>query len=192
MPGGQHHRLTLVPGIEYGDADNVVHIPVWGDVPYFGDGGPIGKLLPAVSEAGGVAVWAHPYRREAWRRFDASWLDHLGAVEVWNRKYDGIAPNAAAFRLACREGLPAFASLDFHSARQIFPLSLPLDVRAGPGPPRATAVFEALAAGRFSARALGLPVAAVARGPGRVALQGLERLRRVTASGVGTFSGGSR
>ena len=52
-------QLLLVPGIEYGDEDDVVHIPVWGNVPFFGEGLPIGRLLPEVSAAGGIAMWAH-------------------------------------------------------------------------------------------------------------------------------------
>ncbi len=125
-------RVLLVPGIEYGDADDVVHLPVWGELPFFGDRVPVGKLLPQVAEAGGTAIWAHPWRRAAWRRFEPSWLPYLTAVEVWNRKYDGIAPSREALALARREGLAAAVALDFHTRRQLFPLSL----RPGPGPGR--------------------------------------------------------
>ena len=45
-------RVRLVPGIEYGDEDNVVHIPVWGDVPFFGDPPDIGDLLKQATAAG--------------------------------------------------------------------------------------------------------------------------------------------
>jgi hypothetical protein len=171
-------RLTLVPGIEYGDADNVVHIPVWGDLPFFGDALPIGALLPQVNDAGGAAIWAHPWRREAWRRFEPSWLRYLTAVEVWNRKYDGIAPSRDALALARREKLRAAVALDFHTRRQLFPLTLSLDLddSASEG-----TVFAALRTGRFSARAFGLPMAPIARGPGGSALRGLEQLRRTAA-----------
>ena len=30
--------MLLVPGLEYSDASNSVHVPVWGDVPFFGEG----------------------------------------------------------------------------------------------------------------------------------------------------------
>ena len=42
-------RVTLVPGIEYGDEDDIVHIPVWGRVPFFGEAPHIGALLAEVS-----------------------------------------------------------------------------------------------------------------------------------------------
>jgi hypothetical protein len=174
-------RLLLVPGIEYGDQDDVVHVPVWGDLPFLGDALPVGRLLPQVSDAGGVAIWAHPWRREAWRRFEPSWLSHLAAVEVWNRKYDGIAPSRDALALARREGLRAAVALDFHTRRQLFPLSLSLELD---GSPSEAAVFAALAAGRFSPRAFGLPVASLASGASGSALRGLEQLRKTAARAV--------
>ena len=72
--------LLLVPGIEYNDADNVVHVTVWGDVPFFGDSPDIGELLPKVVAAGGVSVLAHPWRRDAFRRIQPEWLQHFRAV----------------------------------------------------------------------------------------------------------------
>ena len=123
-------------------------------------------------------MWAHPWRRDAWRRFDPSWLDRLAAVEVWNRKYDGIAPSRAALALARREGIRAAVALDFHTRRQLFPLTLRLDLDARP---TEAAVHAALAAGRFSPRAFGLPVERLARGPGGAALRGLETVRRTAA-----------
>jgi hypothetical protein len=171
-------RVILVPGIEYGDEDDVVHVPVWGLGQFLGDTTPIGFLLPEVADAGGISVWAHPWRREAWRRFEPSWLDHLSAVEVWNRKYDGVAPSRDALALARREGLRSTVALDFHTRRQLFPLSLSLKIDDGP---TQTAVCAALAAGRFAPRVLGLPLAPLVNGPGGTALQGLEVLRRAAA-----------
>ena len=171
-------RLLLVPGIEYGDQDDVVHIPVWGPVPFFGDGLPTGKLLQDVNDAAGIAIWAHPWRRNAWDRFESSWLEHLAAVEVWNRKYDGIAPSRAALRFARQEGIRATVALDFHTRRQLFPLSLGLDLELGPSE---TAVYEALAVGQFAPRAFGLPLSLVVGGPGGATLRGLEVARRTVA-----------
>jgi hypothetical protein len=168
-------KVLLVPGIEYGDGDDVVHIPVWGRVPFFGEAQPIGRLLPDVSAAGGVAMWAHPWRRNAWRRFEPSWLDHLAAVEVWNRKYDGIAPSRAALALARREGMRAAVALDFHTRRQLFPLALRLEVD---GKATVPSVYAALSSGRFAPRAFGLPLEPLVRGPGGMALHGLEKARR--------------
>ncbi len=172
-------RITLVPGIEYGDQDDVIHVPVWGELPFFGDGQSIGKLLAAVSEAGGTAMWAHPWRREAWRRFDPSWSGYLTAVEVWNRKYDGIAPSLDSVALARREGLATTVALDFHTRRQLFPLTLALELDASPS---ITTVQRALRSGRFSARAFGLPVTSCVSGPAGAALRALERARKAAAA----------
>ena len=111
--------FLVLPGIEYRDADNVVHIPTWGDLPHLGDRLPIGDLVTRVSSAGGVAIMAHPGRRGAWQRFDDAWVEHLSGVEVWNRKYDGWRPGPHGVRLGLDAGLPAYASLDFHRRRQL-------------------------------------------------------------------------
>jgi len=182
-------RLLLVPGIEYGDADDTVHMPVWGQVPFFGDGLPTGKLLAEVGGSGGVAIWAHPWRREAWRRYEPSWLDYLAGVEVWNRKYDGIAPSRDVLALARREGVKFSVALDFHTRRQLFPLTLALELDRSPVPERGggsteASVCTALAQGRFAARAFGLPAEALARGPAGVALRGLELVRRTAVRGL--------
>lgn len=189
-------RVTLVPGIEYGDDDDVVHIPVWGRVPFFGAAPGIATLLGDVTAAGGTAVWAHPWRRDAWRRFDPSWRQHLRGIEVWNRKYDGIAPNRRSVELAKRHGARPFAALDFHSRRQLFPLSLTVAVdRVTDGvlaqvdaPHQAVTpdeVYAALAASRFSARAFGLPLTPMTDGVPAAALRMLESGRRVAARLVG-------
>ena len=185
-------RVTLVPGIEYGDGEDVVHIPVWGAVPFFGETPHIGALLADVSQAGGTAVWAHPWRRDAWRRFDPSWHQYLGAIEVWNRKYDGIAPNSASIELARKQEAQSFVSLDFHNRRQLFPLSLALRLQPQPAdaysPKRAVQpddVFTALRSDRLSARAFGVPIERLtARGPA-MALKTLETTRRLVARFVG-------
>lgn len=189
-----NERVTLVPGIEYGDEDDVVHIPVWGRVPFFGEAPRIPTLLGEVTEAAGTAVWAHPWRRDAWRRFEPSWRQHLAGVEVWNRKYDGIAPNRRSVELSRRHEIPSFVALDFHTRRQFFPLSLALQVetatRAVPAPAHLPPVsvddtYAALRAGRFSPRALGLPLAPLAGGVPAGALRMLESGRRVVARLVG-------
>jgi hypothetical protein len=187
-------RVTLVPGIEYGDSDDVVHIPVWGRVPFLGEAPHIGTLLAEVTESGGTAVWAHPWRRDAWRRFDPAWSQYLGAVEVWNRKYDGIAPNPNSFDISRSYGTAAFVSLDFHTRRQLFPLSLTLRLNGVAGQEEGTnarmvsttaagvdQVYSALGTGSFFPRAFGLPLQRVAEGPLGGALRALERVRCLVA-----------
>jgi hypothetical protein len=174
--------LLLVPGIEYNDPDDVVHVPVWGPLPFFGATPEIGRLLADVSAAGGTSVLAHPWRRDAWRRVESSWLAHLRAVEIWNRKYDGWAPSREAVEFARAAGLPAFAGLDFHTRRQFFPLTMSIDV--GPingGTPSRDAVFAALRDGSFRALAFRRPARALTAEAPLRALERGERARKVVA-----------
>jgi hypothetical protein len=178
-------QVTLVPGIEYGDSDNVVHIPVWGTVPFFGSAPGIGELLTEATEAGGTAVLAHPWRRDAWRRVEPQWRQYLTGVEVWNRKYDGVAPNPHAFELSDQWQVSPFAALDFHTRRQFFPLSLALELiesaGAAPGPVSVDNVYAALASERFAPHALGIPLSRLRSGLPAAALRTLEAGRRTAA-----------
>jgi hypothetical protein len=63
----------------------------------------------------------------------------------------------------------------------LFPLSLNLRLE---GATSQAAVRAALDAGAFSPRAFGLPLALFTRGPGGLALRGLERLRKTAALAV--------
>ncbi|MGA8868104.1 MAG: hypothetical protein WB510_14115, partial [Candidatus Sulfotelmatobacter sp.] len=49
-------ELLVVPGIEYSDAANRVHVLVWGRVPFLGENLPTGEMLEAVKAADGVAI----------------------------------------------------------------------------------------------------------------------------------------
>jgi hypothetical protein len=120
--------LLIVPGIEYSDADNIVHVPTWGLTSFLGEGLPTRELLEKVKANGGVAVLAHPERRNAVSRFDSCWTDYLVGIELWNRKYDGWAPSSVAANLLRDTDLVAFASLDFHHSNQLFPLAMQLDL----------------------------------------------------------------
>src|SRR5262245_42830319 len=62
--------IMLLPGIEYSDSTNTVHVLVWGHVPFLGEGLPTDALLKSVKASNGVAVLAHPSRRDAWKVFD--------------------------------------------------------------------------------------------------------------------------
>ncbi|MFI5896544.1 PHP domain-containing protein [Actinoplanes sp. NPDC051513] len=171
--------VLLVPGIEYNDPDNVVHVPVWGQVPFYGATPGIGELLGKVAADGGIAVLAHPWRREAWKRYDPAWTPLLAGVEIWNRKYDGLSPNRHAFALAKREGLRPFAAVDFHTRRQLFPLAVELTLD-GPVVDRA-AVERALAAGAFTPVFRNRPVTKVLGGVDGLALRAVETARHRAA-----------
>jgi hypothetical protein len=146
-------RLLMVPGIEYSDAANCVHVLVWGRVPFLGEGLPTLELLEKVREHGGFAVFAHPSRRSAWRLFRPEWAQYLLGIELWNRKYDGWAPSTTAPDLLERAGVMPFVGLDFHTARQSFPLTMSMEV---PATIAEDAVLGCLRARRCHARAFGL------------------------------------
>lgn len=169
--------ITLIPGVEYQDSEGVVHIPIWGDeVPFLGSGRPTLELLRAAQTEGAVAVFAHPWRRNAISRYKSDWAPLLSAVEVWNRKYDGIAPNRDARSFATREGLRPFASLDFHSHRQFFPLamSVALDEYR-----TSTSLIEAIRDGSCEADFLGRSAMCFTRGFEGATLRYLEAARQV-------------
>lgn len=183
--------VLLLPGIEYNDPDNEVHIPVWGELPFLGRTPRVAELLTEVAAAGGISVLAHPWRRDAWRRFDPSWARHLTAIEVWNRKYDGFAPNRRAARLARRAGLREWVSIDFHTGRQFFPLAMALRLDGGSSGDRSgvagldrAAVHRALRAGRFEPMLGRRPVGSVLAGPRLRTLEMVELARKRVAPAV--------
>ncbi len=169
----------IVPGIEYSDASNTIHVPVWGDIPFLGSGVDTGQLLARAADAGGLAVLAHPSRRDAWKRFDPAWMRYLLGVELWNRKYDGYAPSRdAAELLATRPDLLPVASLDFHTARQFHPLAMVLELDGDVSEAR---ICDALGERRGQATAFGLPAVQLARGAAGPAMHGVERARKKVA-----------
>jgi hypothetical protein len=147
-------EILVVPGIEYSDATNQVHVLVWG-VPFLGEGLPTGEMLEAVRAANGVAVLAHPSRRNAWASFEPYWADRLLGIEIWNRKYDGWAPSTTAPVLLRTAAVTPFVGLDFHTRRQSFPLAMALDLQADVTEHE---VLQCLRSRRCSARAFGLPI----------------------------------
>jgi hypothetical protein len=149
-------KILIVPGIEYSDAANRVHVLVWGPVPFLGEGLSTSEMLDAVHDAGGLAVLAHPTRREAWKSFEPRWASRLLGIEAWNRKYDGWAPSRTAPGLLNDAGAVPFVGLDFHTRRQSFPLAMALELE---GPVNEANVLDCLRARRCEARAFGLPLA---------------------------------
>lgn len=169
-------RTVLVPGIEYSDSRNVVHVPVWGSVPFLGRDLDTSELLRRVREHRGVAILAHPDRRGVGRNADPDWSAYLLGVELWNRRYDGYAPSTtAAALLAEAKHLIPFVGTDFHSPRQLFPLTMRLAVER---PLSLDSVYGALRQGRCMARACGVPTAALAHRPALGAMRAAERARQ--------------
>jgi hypothetical protein len=163
----------LVPGIEYGDADNVVHVAVWGDLPFLGAGRPTQEILEAAKAGAGISVFAHPARLGAASRFTDEWASLLTGVEVWNRKYDGFAPSRVALQiLGEHPRLRWFGGNDFHTAQQFFPLELRFEASS-----TLLAIHEALSIGNYGARAFGLRLELLARPIPLTLLEQLERLR---------------
>ena len=141
----------VVPGIEYSDPENRVHVLVWGPVPFLGENLRTEDLLEAVADCGGVAVLAHPGRREAWECFKPGWGERLTGIEAWNRKYDGWAPGDKGAALLSRTSCLPFVGLDFHTKRQLFPLAMALEVDAVDE----SAIIDALRKRRAAPRAFG-------------------------------------
>lgn len=172
--------VLIVPGIEYSDADNIVHVLVWGSIPFFGEALPTLELLNKVYAAGGIAVLAHPTRKEAWKRVDPRWASYLMGIEIWNRKTDGWAPSNTAMPLMRGTSLVPFVGLDFHTRRQFFPLATQLKIDV---PVTETSVLEAFRSRRCCVTALGVALAEfLPHGWRRSGLQAAEFGRRAAAS----------
>jgi hypothetical protein len=146
----------IVPGIEYSSPENDIHILTWGLDRFLGEGRETLHTLRDVAEAGGVAVFAHPKRREVWRRFSPDWVPYLAAIEVWNRKTDGLAPCGEALSLVIETGLPATVGVDFHRRQQIWPLLNRF--RMDDTDDLEGALVQALRAGSVEPCAFGIPV----------------------------------
>lgn len=126
-------RCRLIPGIEYSDPGNDIHILTWGLDRFLGEGRAVEATLEDVRAAGGAAIFAHPARREAWRLFRGPWAALLDGIEIWNRKTDGVAPGAEALKLQAETGLAPTVGVDFHQARHLYPLDHLLEVPGGIG-----------------------------------------------------------
>jgi hypothetical protein len=177
-------ELLIVPGLEYSDEDNLVHILVWGQLPFLGEGLSTGTLLKTVHSFGGIAVMAHPSRLAAWKGFDPQWTEHLLGIEIWNRKTDGWAPSADARTLLEDTGLLTFAGLDFHDRRQFFPLSMHLNVT---GEVSEGSILEALRSGCTQVHAFGRPLRKILSPTVLLMLNAFELVRRTLSKASREF-----
>ena len=151
-------ELLVVPGIEYSDAANRVHVLVWGRVPFLGENLPTGEMLEAVKAADGVAIFAHPSRKNAWECFEARWAGLILGIETWNRKYDGWSPSETAPPLLEKAGAIPFVGLDFHTQRQSFPLTMALNLHDQVTQITEDTVLECVRSRRCSPRAFRAPL----------------------------------
>lgn len=170
--------ILMLPGIEYSDAENRVHILVWGPVPFVGENVPTTELLAAVKAAGGVAVFAHPTRLQAWKVFDRKWADNLLGMEIWNRKTDGWSPSRTAFPLMNGTSVLPFVGMDFHDSNQMFPLAMQLEINSAI---TEESVLNCLRARRCRPMAFDRPVQEVVNGLSGAALSSAEFFRRSAA-----------
>ena len=174
-----NENIMLIPGIEYSDPTNTIHILTWGEAPFFGENQETYSMLKHVDEHKGLAVFAHPSRKSAWKRFDSKWTPLLQGIEVWNRKSDGISPSPHARRIASDTRLPGFYGLDFHRINQNFPLYLEANLPQNKNDP--ATLVESIRSGKFTSRAFYLDSSVVESKPIRAFTIYAEALRRVVA-----------
>ena len=172
-------RILLIPGLEYSDRSNTIHLLVFGNVRFIGCDVPSDEVLDAVQQQRGAVVFAHPSRKSAWQLFKPEWKDKIVGIEVWNRKTDGWAPSKDAWPLLRMTNALPFVGMDFHDSRQFFPLTTLLDVEL---PIDETNIVAALRSKRCSSEAFGYSITSFCDGPGLRMLHRAEVLRRAAAS----------
>lgn len=176
-----NEEVLVISGVEYSDASNTVHILTWGPVPFLGEGRDTGELLSQVQSSGGVAVLAHPSRRNAWKLFRSDWSSHLTGIEVWNRKTDGWAPSRHAQPLLELSKAAPFAGIDFHDRWQFFPLAMTLELESDISE---EAVLACLKQRRMRATAFHRRIDSGVITRGRAVLNTVELGRRAAAWGL--------
>jgi hypothetical protein len=119
---------AIIPGIEYSSPSDDIHVVTMGVSSFFGARRDLTKTLAAVRAAGGASVLAHPSRKSCLERVPRDVLNLLDAVEIWNRKVDGLLPVKSYFQFARSFNLAATVGMDLHSWRQIFPMWNEIDV----------------------------------------------------------------
>ncbi len=169
-------RTSIVPGIEYSDEDNVIHILVWGVSEFLGKDQETGHLLQMANNKDGICVLAHPGRRNAWKQLDKAWFPLLQGIEFWNRQYDGIAPNQKAIDLLrSNSKIIPFMGLDFHQFNQTFPLMMTVNIS---GELSKEILLNALRNGQCQSLAFGLSAAVFSEGYPLSFARSAESIRR--------------
>ena len=171
--------LLIIPGIEYSDPTNTIHILVWGNLPFLGNSNQPEYVLTRVKDLGGVSVLAHPIQRKAQMLFKPAWFELLLGIEEWNRKVDGIAPSNEAIILRNKYKLVPFYGLDFHQINQVAPLVMKIRVDRNI---TADSVVRALKNGHCYPKIMGLSQRCSTTISQSASLARLEKLRRVIRS----------
>jgi predicted metal-dependent phosphoesterase TrpH len=172
------HGALLIPGIEYGSPDDRVHVAVWGQLPFLGEQQPTTELLERVAGHGGVAVLAHPVRRDAAQIVERRWLELCTGLEIWTRKWDGWAPNVDAVQWSRDHNLLPVVSLDLHLSRQTFPLAMALELSDDPD---SETCVNALKERRARPVIGPVPATLLCEGAPATLIAGVERVRRPLA-----------
>jgi hypothetical protein len=168
--------FLIVPGIEYSDRLNIVHVLVWGNIPFLGSERETEELLQEVTKFKGIAVLAHPSRKQAWQEYKSQWGSFLSGIEQWNRKVDGVAPSQEALSLLKQNPrLMSFVGLDFHRANQLFPLYMTFQIN---GRLDEEHVLEELREGKCRAKVAGVSIEYLSRGTLHKAVKGIEQFRQ--------------
>jgi predicted metal-dependent phosphoesterase TrpH len=148
---------VIIPGIEYSSPDDDVHVVTVGAEGYFGARRDLTETLAAVHAEGGANILAHPRRRDCFGKITPELLHHIDAIEIWNRKVDGLLPVRSYFDFAKTYSLAITVGMDLHTWRQIFPMwniviahTGPLDGKFVAGALRDRTITPACFIGRLS------------------------------------------
>lgn len=168
-------EMLLIPGLEYSDSSNTHHILVWSNIPFIGEGIETLRTLAIARDFDAISVFAHPSRRQAYAGFDRFWLKDLTGLEFWNRKVDGWQPSSNAQALLYNSNLQPFVGIDFHSKRQLFPLSMVIDIN---GDLTESAILDAIRQKKCYPMLFHLPLSLSATGLFYSFLRPLDIIRR--------------
>jgi len=141
-------KFVAVPGLELRCGDGIEMAGI--GLSRWLDDCPPSSAAAAIRDAGGYAIWVHPFKKGNW---GGPFLDCDG-VEVLNGKVDGVlAPDLALrkeYARQRREGrsFHAIFGLDFHNLRQQRCVWIECEVKELSG----SAVVRALREGRFVSR----------------------------------------
>jgi predicted metal-dependent phosphoesterase TrpH len=125
-------ECILIPGIEYSSPDDNIHIVTVGTTRYFGARRDLLDTLSAVHAEGGACILAHPRRHDSFKLVTPELVKRIDAIEIWNRKADGLLPVRSYYRFAKTNALTATVGIDLHTRRQIFPMWNIMEAHTGP------------------------------------------------------------